>query len=393
MAKKKGEPIRNLGSKEDSLIVQKSQPLQALWSSKITLPEFKILDLYLGRINSHDDEHRIVIIEKGEIEKAIGVKQIKKEDLKERLSHLMGNVVEIPDNESKKGFRLVTLFEEAEAELDEYGRWQVKLECTLKAKKYFFNVDDLGYYRYKLRCIKNMTSRQTYIMFNYLEANRFRKTWEASLEELKEILECQGTTYNEYKHFNNLILKKIHKDITEKTECRYAYEPIKKGRNVVAIQFTLETRKDLLEEHNTDEIPGQIDLESYLDATKTAQDRLKLACGNEFLPEELDSINAVLMANTDFDRLAEPEEMRLRWVAAKYKEFLVAAERNKKIKHRYKYFLKMLKDDPYKFVPEQKESNVVITKSAQAFHNFEERDTDYDSMILDDLYPDKKDSE
>ena len=84
----------------------------------------------------------------------------------------------------KKGFRLVTLFEEAEAEQDENGLWQVKLECTQKAMKFFFNVDNLGYLRYKLRCITSLTSRYTYIMFVYLEANRFRKSWEVELAGL-----------------------------------------------------------------------------------------------------------------------------------------------------------------------------------------------------------------
>ena len=70
----------------------------------------------------------------------------------------MGNVIEIPDESMKKGFRIVTLFEEAVAEQDDYGLWQVKLECTQKAMKYFFNIENLGYLRYKLRCITSLTS-------------------------------------------------------------------------------------------------------------------------------------------------------------------------------------------------------------------------------------------
>ena len=76
--------------------------------------------------------------------------------------------------DENKGFQLVTLFEEAEAEQDDDGLWNVKLECTQKAMKYFFNIENLGYLRYKLRCITSLTSRYTYIMFIYLEANRFR---------------------------------------------------------------------------------------------------------------------------------------------------------------------------------------------------------------------------
>ena len=122
----------------------------------------------------------------------------------------MGNVIEIPDESMKKGFRLVTLFEEAVAEQDDYGLWQVKLECTQKAMKYFFNIENLGYLRYKLRCITSLTSRYTYIMFIYLEANRFRKSWDVPLDELKQILDCdKEETYKAFKRFNDLILKKV----------------------------------------------------------------------------------------------------------------------------------------------------------------------------------------
>ena len=241
MAKKKLKPITTLGD-EEKLTVQKSLPLFALWRSELTLSEFKILDTYLARINSHNPKQRAVVFEKGELENLLGVKKINNKGLKDRLKHLMGNVVEIPDISSKKGFRLISLFEEAVAEQDDYGFWQVKLECTQKAMKYIFNMDNLGYLRYKLRCITSITSRYTYIMFIYLESNRFRKSWEVPLAELKHILNCdKEEIYKEFKFFNQKILKKVQKEMHEKTECKYDYETIKKGRSVVAIRFTLET--------------------------------------------------------------------------------------------------------------------------------------------------------
>lgn len=266
MARKKIEPIVGLG-KEDKLTVQKSLPLFALWQSELTLSEFKILDTYLSRIDSHKPDKRQVLLTKGEIEEALGVQKINNTVLKARLKHLMGNVVEVPDKDTKKGFRLVTLFEEAEAEQDEFGLWQVKLECTQKAMKYFFNVENLGYLRYKLRCITSLTSRYTYIMFIYLEANRFRKSWEVELEELKSILACEDEEYaKEFKYFNRDVLKKVQKEMHEKTECRYTYEPVKKGRKVVAIRFTVETLPKLTIDSDYD--PNQYTIEDWQDSRR-----------------------------------------------------------------------------------------------------------------------------
>ena len=238
-------------------------PLFALWQSKLTLAEFKILDTYLSRIDSHKPEKKVVIFEKGELEKILGVQKINTSNLKARLTHLM-QPVEVSDKESRKGFRLVNLFDDAIAEQDENGLWQVKLECTQKAMKYFFNVENLGYLRYKLRSITSLTSRYTYIMFTYLEHNRFRKSWEVGLGELKAILNCENEeTYKEYKHFNNLLLKKIQKELHEKTECRYSYEPVKKGRKVTAIRFILQTLSDIYGVPEV--IDGQLPIEEAAD--------------------------------------------------------------------------------------------------------------------------------
>lgn len=276
MARKKIDPIVGLGY-ENKLTVQKSLPLFALWRSDLTLSEFKILDTYLSRIDSHKPEKRAIILEKGEIENALGIQKINNQDLKLRLKHLMGNVVEVPDKDEKKGFQLVTLFEEAEAEQDDDGLWNVKLECTQKAMKYFFNIENLGYLRYKLRCITSLTSRYTYIMFIYLEANRFRKSWEVPLEELKKILHCENEAiYNEFRFFNVKILKKVQKEMHEKTECQYSYFPIKRGRSVKAIRFEVETLPKQYEAPEQLEMPGFTDSEPIFDVSQSEAERRDL---------------------------------------------------------------------------------------------------------------------
>ena len=349
MAKKKSEPITSLGN-EDRLTVQKSLPLFALWQSDLTLAEFKILDTYLARINSHNPKQRVVIFEKGELENLLGVKKINNKELKDRLKHLMGNVVEIPDISSKKGFKLVSLFEEAVAEQDDLGFWQVKLECTQKAMKYMFNMDNLGYLRYKLRCITSITSRYTYIMFIYLESNRFRKSWEVPIAELKEILHCTADRYKEFKYFKAEVLARIQEEMHEKTECRYEYTPIKKGRSVVAIRFTLET----LPRTSIEDIdPNQLTLEEY---SKDINRELWMSAlekngEKEFSPEQIDEIREVLVTiPTDKlpeDTVTDTDDIQFRryhYIAQQYAALnRIASEKN--IKNRFLYFIKMLRMD------------------------------------------------
>lgn len=349
MARKKQiDPIISLGN-EDKLTVQKSKPLFALWRSDLTLAEFKILDTYLARINSHEPEKRRVVFSKGELEDKLGVTKINKPDLEKRLIHLMGNVVKVPDDKIKRGFKLVTLFEEVEADQDETGLWTITLECTQKAMKYFFNVDNLGYLRYKLRCITSLTSRYTYIMFMYLESNRYRKSWEVDLEELKQILNCdQEETYKEFKHFNNLILKKIQKELLEKSECRYTYEPIKKGRRVVAIRFTLESLNDL-----DAEIIKEKELElNKIDAEPQAEywiEQYCKLCDGLFTNVEMDEfvqMTKQLPLQTMYAAMPDDDlnAIRGQYIISKYAQYKTASSRTQ-IKHSHGYFKKLIQAD------------------------------------------------
>lgn len=346
MARKKIEPITSLGN-EDKLTVQKSLPLFALWRSELTLAEFKILDTYLSRIDSHKPEKRTVVFEKGELEKLLGVKRIRTEELDERLKHL-GTPIRIDDSTAKnKRFTRISLFEKATAEQDDYGLWQVELTASQSAMKYFFNIENLGYLRYKLRCITSLTSRYTYIMFIYLEANRFRKSWEVPLDELKEILSCdKEETYKEFKRFNDLILKKIHKEMHEKTECRYSYEPIKKGRFVVAVRFTVETLpKSSLED--IDE--NQMTLEQWEASQEKELWQTPLEDFN-FTQEQYDELFSVLVTIPDF-KLPQSSAcygsidlMRYHYIDQKAKE-IVRRDKEKPIRSKYSYLLKLMKQD------------------------------------------------
>ena len=346
MARKKIEPIISLGS-EDKLTVQKSLPLFALWRSELTLAEFKILDTYLSRIDSHKPDKRAVMFEKGELEKILGVKKINNHDLEIRLKHLMGNVIKIPDENTKKGFRLVTLFEEAVAEQDDYGLWQVKLECTQKAMKYFFNIENLGYLRYKLRCITSLTSRYTYIMFIYLEANRYRKSWDVPIDELKQILDCDKVeTYSAFKEFNKQVLKRAQKEMHEKTECRFSYEPIKKGRSVVAVKFTVATLPKLKE---YDDDLNQYCIDQYL--INTDKPLWCSAIDIELSQEQVDELSSIINVLPE-SKLPAPADSsmdsidirRYHYIAQKWTT-IKRKSSEKLIKNKISYLKKIIEND------------------------------------------------
>ena len=345
-SKKKTEPIKGIGRNQAELLVQKSRPLFSLWRSNYTLADFKILDAYLSRINSQKPDDRTVVLEKGELEKLLGVTKISKQDLDARLSRL-GSAVDLAKNNPNKSHH-VALFEEAYAEKDDFGIWTVRLTCTPKAMQYFFNVEELGYLRYKLRSITSLTSRYTYLMFIYLEANRFRKTWDVDLNELKEILGCDDDLYSEYKRFNERILKRCHTELIKKTECRYTYEPVRKGRAVGAIRFTLETRADLPATFSEDDSAEQLTIDTVFENVYEDEtlEFLAEACKKEFNEAEMMVISDALVRAVPFSANVHGgvKLERYECLMRAYHNLEVRARREdlEPIKNRLSYLVKMI---------------------------------------------------
>lgn len=335
------------GKSPETHLIQKANPLLSLSETDMTLPELKILDVYLDRIDSHNEDNRTVQFEKGAIEDMLGVSRILKPDLEKRLRHL-AQVVKVEDDTKPKGFKLVSLFEEIDAWQDDDGLWQISLTCTNRAREYIFNVDNIGYLRYRLKNVISLTSRYSYILYLWLEHNRFRRSWEIDLADLKALLRCTGDSYVQFKVFNDRVLKRCQKELLEKTDCRFTYEPVKRGRAVKSVRFTVETLPVL-------EVPGQLSMEDMAAAPDDQIEFLRGACTPigtsepEFSRAEIEQLFEVLVTvddcklpgNVSMDGI---EFQRYHYLSERYAAMNRAHEK-KHIKHRFAYMLKLVKAD------------------------------------------------
>lgn len=364
MPKRKTLPkIEGVGVNIPNGVVQKSRPLLTLSSSDLTLPEFKMLDLYLARINSHKPDVRTVELERGELEKALGITKLNKKDLLNRLKGLY-QPVELVCEENR--IKTTVLFENADAERDEKsGLWTITLTCTKRAMEHIFNVENVGYLRYRLKCVLELSSRYSYVLFLYLLDNRFRgDEWEIPLEELKALLHCTADTYSEYKRFNDLVLKKCHKEITEKTDLKYTYKPLRKGRTVDRVKFAVERINDYVEggKEPPAQIEGQITADTLVEPLYSNDDYkddrysfLAEACDCEFSEEEIAVLNELLLQLQEAGKIddtghKESKELaRYKYLQGKHKDLKLYEQRKlsegKPIKDRFAYFRKMLEKE------------------------------------------------
>lgn len=376
---KKAKAITGIGSHpERSLVVQKCNPMTVLARSELSLAELKILDMYLSRIDTHNPEQRTVKLTKGQLEQALGVTQIKKADLKQRLKNLYQPIDLAKDD--KKRLHLISLFEEAEAEQDDDGVWQITLTCTQSAMKYMFCLEDYGYFKYTLSSIVSLKSRYSLIMFLYLEKNRYRTPWVETLDVLKHELNCDADElYKEFKMFNQRILKNCQKELHEKTECRFTYEPIKKGRTVVAIRFEVETLPKL--EFEIPEAPA-------LEAEDPSRPIWERALGDWKLSEEqLDELAALLVMvpahKLPSCQKEDLERARYQYIAQKAAEIKRRNE-EKRIRSRFAYLRKLLQEDISSKPPQETpQPEQPASSGTQAFKNFTERkNNNYTEKIM-----------
>ena len=327
----------------ESALIQKSNPLQSLSETTMTLSEFKILDAYLSRIDSHKPDERYVCFEKGELEKLLGVDKINKSDLEKRIDNLF-QAVTIRDSSKPNGFTKIGLFARADCNQDENGQWQVNLACSAEAMEYVFNIENIGYLKYRLKNVVDLTSRYSYILYLYLENNRYRQSWEIQLDELKTLLRCTAERYGQYKFFNSEILKKCHKELNEKTSIKYNYKPIKSGRKVTHIEFDVDTFQRT-DDPKTKELPGQIDIFGNTDNIELWSG----ACNGEFLRSEIEQLAKilVLIPSDNFSPYAvngDIDLQRYHYLAEKYAAMKRMNEK-KPIKNRFSYMLAILKAD------------------------------------------------
>ena len=330
-----------------NFLVQKSNPLQSLSETKMTLAEFKILDAYLSKIDSHKPEERSVTFDKGELESLLGVTQIKNKDLSDRIDNLF-KVVTIQDPDKPNKFTKIALFSCAECTQGDDGLWTIKLACSPEAMEYIFNIESIGYLRYRLKNVVNLTSRYSYLLFLYLESNRFRGTWTIPLDDLKKMLCCTADTYNEYKRFNDLVLKKCQKELSQKTDIDFDYVALRRGRKVSGIQFILKTPQNAIDSpveplfDDREEIDWSITYGSERLAT------LAEGCNYEFNKAEMEQIARVLVRiNIPCDQATKSELYGKQFYLREKYAALNVIMCKKPIKNRFKYFLKMLESDAY----------------------------------------------
>lgn len=362
LAKLKDAKEEIIGNLDAKYWVEKSDPLFLMRSVPFSLGELKILDTYISRINADDDSRRTVIFTKAEYEELMGLTEANTKALSKHTDNLLGKVVTL--QMPNKDFLKFVLFTKAYYHKDEYGVPIIELTCSPEAKDLFFCIGKYHYFHYALENVINLTHKASYLLYIHILSNRFRKEWTLELAELRDtILDCKGQeSYKQFKVFKRDVLDPAVKEVNAKTDCKFEYTPIKRGRCIVQIQFNYFSEEIDPNQITFDELPQQPLLPVDEDSRAASYGDENLAilaegCGYEFNKEQMEQIQLVLT------RIDIPKDRNLtgynatlygrqHYLREKYAALNAEVEKkqrkgNKPIKDRFKYFVGMLERDTF----------------------------------------------
>lgn len=357
MATKKPKSEEMTGNLDPKHWVQKSDPLVTMRSVPFTLGELKILDTYISRINAADDTRRTVIFTKEEYEELMGLTCANPRALHKHIKALLSRVPELylPDD----GYIPFVLFEKAYYHKDEYGKPIIELTCTETSKELFFCIGKYHYFSYALENIIKLTRKASYLLYIYIRLNRYRGEWDIDLDELRDsVLDCkEQESYQEYKIFKRDVLEPAVKEVNQKTDCHFVYEPVKRGRRVVKIKFIYQSQ-DQIEGQTSffDELPDDQSKDEKWEKIYGSEKLAGLAasCAYEFDKAEMEEIQLVL---TRIGISNEQHYLREKYAALNVETAKKERKGEKPIKNRFKYFLRMIEDDASAHKASKKEAN------------------------------------
>lgn len=335
-------------------LVEKRNVLNEMRQHNMTMQELRFLSIYLGKINPRKEETRLVRFALADFAKIMGLKRLDLRTIRPAVDSLLQKIVHVP-NESGFGFTAFQLFKECRVDRDNDGEYFVEIDSHDRALPLFFEFKD-KYFTYRLWNALRLKSSNQLRMYEILKEYEYLKEKTINLDTLKAQIGIKPNEYSRWGNFKQWVLDVCQEALKQNTDIKFEYEPIKVRNKVVYVKFFISKNENFVDPLSLDEFielqeleqePNTIVIEESEDSKSFEWIYLvKKACGDEFADIQCEKI-----LDTVIEFVADRDEA-LNFLKRKYKDFLVQAEQNKEcgnpIKHRYNYFIKLLKPDEIK---------------------------------------------
>lgn len=200
---------------------------------RLSLAEQRIIILSLGQVDSRDVTQKKVTLHAKDYAKEWGVSEVNAmREMRQAANRLFERYITLSNSDETIKFRWIQ-------SVAKYHKGEARISFSFSDDilPFLFELDfKLGVTKYELLSVSGFSSIYSFRLYE-LAVKMFKmKNKTIGLNDLRTILQLENK-YAEYKEFNKFVLKPALSDINEKSDLLLAFEPIKQGRKIVALEF------------------------------------------------------------------------------------------------------------------------------------------------------------
>lgn len=347
-------------------IVEKRNILNEVRKNSMSLQELRFFSIYLSKINTRDISTRTVRFPLSDFQKIMELGRLNTKKLKATTDSLLSKVVSVPTE--RGGYKSFQLFKECTIDKDKFDSWYVEIDAHDKALPLMFDFKK-EYFTYELwnaLTLKSANQLRLYELLKQYEKVGERKM---TLSELRNCLGMSDDQYPRWDRFKERVLDSCQQALLENTDIKFDYMPIKAGRKVAGVHFKIQknqkhrnmlTLDDFINQQGTLEAEYtelQTNTETETADKRDARDEICLGFEDplfeEFTVEQLKELRSLAWDNVDPEQVNQQNavlhdiKVAQEYTVSKYisEKILMCNARGERIKHRYAYIRRAVKDN------------------------------------------------
>jgi plasmid replication initiation protein len=214
-------------------IVKKSNALaRARWSAE-SVWEPRLVALLASKVRTDDSDFHVYEIPISELLRGSGGRDYR--EIEAIVDRVMSRVLTIRD---PKGWTKYNVFSRCRYRREE-GILELGFHPDLRP--HYLNLQK-HFAQYNLLEYLMLPSIYSQRVFEILKSWSNQPEVNLVIDELHGMLDTPNSLRQDFAQFRRRVLEKAHKDITKKTNFRYEWEPVKKGRSYISVRFTFGRR-------------------------------------------------------------------------------------------------------------------------------------------------------
>lgn len=342
-------------------LIEKRNILNEVRKNNMSLQELRFFSIYLSKINARDISTRTVRFPLSDFQKIMEFGRLNTAQLKATTDSLLGKVVSIPNE--RGGYTSFQLFKECTVDKDEFEEWYVEIDAHDKALPLMFDFKD-KYFTYELWNALRLKSGNQLRMYEILKQYEKLGERKLPLTELRELLGISENEYPRWDNFKRRVLDSCQEALADNTDICFEYEPIRVGRKITGVKFTIKKNTSYIDQLSLNEFlgkekplqasadPNQVSFDDIDTTAAVADERDEAVWEGALEPlqltnEQIDGVRAYLVL-VDPDKMPELPEYgnnidlrRYHYLDQKVAEM----RRREGVKNKFAYLLGILKKD------------------------------------------------